>query len=258
MRGAAASVGIAATLWGCGGTASADGPGGVTPCGGELTGQWINVTQHATTPPNPNVDPCWNLMGGYSGGVYSASSRYPAPERRVSNIRFNQDGNYTFAHIRSGPVTVTYAADCLATDQGTPSCAELQAALLVSGIGEGSYHDIVCTDQTGGGCSCVVQVTEVGGIAGTWQTDAAAKTATVTKPTPNLEPAQATVGYCVDATGLRFDSAIGNGSPAFWPNMSGITLTPLDCTGGVQQLQDKYGPDCPLVCDTVLCGGSLK
>jgi hypothetical protein len=258
VRWAAAVASIAASLLGCGGTASSDGQDAVTPCGGELTGEWINVNQHVTTPPNPNVDACWNLMGSYSGGIYSAYSRYPTPERRVSWLSFQMSGSYTFAQIRSGPVTVTYAADCLVTDQGTPTCGELQAALLVSGTGEGSYHDTVCTDQAGGGCTCVVQVTEVGGPAGTWQTDAATKTATLTKPTPTLEPAQTTVGYCVDASGLRFDRAIDSASPPFWPDMSGITLTPRDCGGSVQQLKDRYGPDCALVCDTVMCGGSLK
>jgi hypothetical protein len=254
VRRTVAFVGVATTLLGCAETASSDQ---LTPCGGPLVGNWVAVEHHVTTPPNPNVNACWNLMGAFAGGMYSASTRYPVPEQRTSYVTFTPDGSYRRAQVRSGPVTLTYAAECLVTDQGTPTCAELQAALGVYGIGQGSYYDTVCADQASGGCSCSVRVSEVGGTAGTWQA-ASATAVTLTNPMGDPEPTMVTVPYCVNASGLRFGDGIDSGSPAFWPHTSDVTFGPRDCNGSVQELTAKYGADCAFVCDTALCGGSLK
>jgi hypothetical protein len=177
------------------------------------------VNEHEPPVANPNVNACWNLQGDYATGTYNASSRYPNPERRETRLRFQQDGAYTFSQVLSGIVHTSYAPECLVTPQGkSPTCEELQTTLLASGLGEGSYFDTTCTARAAGGCDCSVRVNMVGGSFGSWTADAGRITLTRAANLP--EPHTITVGYCVDAAGLRFDAPI----ESFIRNVGGSTF----------------------------------
>lgn len=245
VRRAVYVMGIAVLALGCGAREADDPAGspsspgsGVVPCGGELVGMWGNINDHASVPASANVNRCWNLDVSYAGGGYAATTRYSAPEHRATYLTFRADGHYNGAQTLTGPVTLKYAADCLVTAQGTPTCAELQVALNTSGLGEGSYSDTICSDQAGGGCTCTINVHETGGSAGDWSTNAAAKTVTLTRD-PAFDPNQVTVGYCVDANGLRF----GEGIDTWWRQTAGARFTEIDCADGKQGIGEE-GVDC--------------
>jgi hypothetical protein len=211
-----------------------------------LVGVWQNINDHASSP-RAEINSCWNLSGSFAGGTYAANTRYPTPDRRSTLVRFEENGQYTSAQTLTGVVTLTYSAECLVTDQGTPTCAQLQAALDVSGTGEGAYFDTMCADQAGGGCSCTVRVQEVSGSSGTWSIDLAAKTVTLTRDPQLPAPNQLTVGYCADPAGVRF----GDGIDAWWRQTAGATFSKIDCTDGKQGFGED-GVDCGGVCSP--CG----
>ena len=219
-------TGIAAALFGCGATSEDEKPK-VVPCGGDLVGSWIEVAHGQKPPANfgASLNACWNLMGSYSGGVYSATSRYPFPEGRTTDMRFNDGGLYTAGITRAGTVTLDYAPECLTTAQGTPSCAELQTALGTSGIGEGAYFDTACTDRAGGGCSCSVRVNEVSGPSGTWAANPDGKSITITKSEGQPEPRVFSVGYCVKGDKLRFDAPLDGGTSPYYAYGAEVTFT---------------------------------
>lgn len=220
---------IAGALLGCGGASKngQDETPKVVPCGGDLVGSWTEVARGLKQPANFNssVNACWNLMGSFAGGMYSASTRYPFPDGRTTNMRFGPDGSYTSGITREGTVTLNYAPECLTTNEGTPSCAELQTALGVSGTGEGSYFDTACADRAGGGCTCTVRVAEVGGPYGSWVADPGGKSITITKPEGYPEPRVFSVGYCVEGDALRFDGPLDGGSSPYNAYGAEVTFT---------------------------------
>lgn len=249
----------AAALLGCGGASKNGGEDetpAVVPCGGDLTGNWVEIA-HGVKPPadfNTNLNACWNLMVSNSGGIYGATTRYPFPDGRSTIMRFSAEGQYTAAMTRAGMVTLDYAPECLTTDQGAPSCAELQAALGVSGLGEGAYFDTMCSDRSGGGCHCTVRVSEVGGPNGNWVANPGGKSITITKPEGYPEPREFSVGYCVEGDTLRFDGPLDGGSSPYASYTGNVTFTRENCTDTPQQLVAKYGDLCSNVCPPQTCG----
>jgi hypothetical protein len=243
---------VATLLLGCGGTSKSDNS--VNPCGGDLVGIWGELDEHVTYPAPTNVNSCWNLMGSFGAdGVYSASSRYPAPQQRKTLLRFTADGVYYAAITRFGPVTVNYAATCL-TDQGSPTCTQLQEALRISGLGEGAYQGATCTDQTGGGCSCTVQVAEVAGSSGTWVLNPDQKSITITKPMGSDAPLEVNVGYCVKNGSLRFDTPLDGGTYPSYAYMAEVTFSAPNCAGTPEQVKARYGDTCSGYCGSQACG----
>jgi hypothetical protein len=230
---------------GLGGEAGMGGMPNVEPCSGELTGGWVAIDDDAAEPPDPMVDSCWNLKGEYSDGTYFASTRYPSANRLSTYVKFRSDGTYLLLQVRSGPITLSYAPECLVTPQGTPTCAELQDALTQSRLGEGSYRDTMCSARAGGGCDCAVRVEAIGGAPGYWRVDEVAKTVTMSKLEGAPEPREVTVGYCADASGLRFDTAIGG----WWPGTANETFLQVDCQDGLQG-PGELGVDCGHTCPT--------
>ncbi|HEX2870569.1 MAG TPA: hypothetical protein VHP33_04920 [Polyangiaceae bacterium] len=249
-------TGVAAFLLGCGGTSKSDNPGSrVEPCGGDLVGIWAELDEHVTYPAPINVNSCWNLMGSFSAdGAYSASSRYPAPQQRRTILTFSADGVYYGAVLRFGPVTVNYAAECLVTDHGSPSCTQLQEALQISGIGEGSYQGATCSDLAGGGCSCTVQVAEVGGPTGTWVLNPDQKSFTLTKPMGSDAPLEVNVGYCIKNGSLRFDTPLDGGTYPSFAYMTEVTFSAPNCAGTPEQVKARYGDNCSGYCGGEVCG----
>lgn len=207
-----------------------------------------------TYPANPNVNSCWHLTGTFSADGYSASSRYPAPKGRVTLLTFNADGSYHTVASRVGPVTVTYAPECLQTEQGTPTCTQLEEALRISGAGEGSYQGAVCTDQAGGGCSCTVQVWETGGQQGLCSPGSNGKSVTLTKPMGYPEPLEPTIGYCIKNGALRFDGPIDGGSFPSNAYTADTTFGRPNCAQAPEQLSTDFGVACSLVCGAEACG----
>jgi hypothetical protein len=238
--GTAGSVGTAVTAGSVGAAGTAGSAGSlVVPCGGDLLGVWGNVNDHAVSAAPANINSCWNLNVSFSGGTYYATTRYPAADTRSTYLTFAANGHYTGAQTLTGVVTLEYAAECLVTPQGTPTCAQLQVALHASSVGEGSYFDTMCADQAGGGCTCTVRVQETGGGSGAWSTNVAAKTVTLTRDPHLPEPNQLTLGYCVDAAGVTF----GDGIDAWWRQTAGAFFTKIDCTDGKQSFGEE-GIDC--------------
>lgn len=239
---------VALTTWGtqgCGGSAKGGTEGetaAFVACGGALEGAWAYKNEHLVTPANPNVNACWNLMGGYFNGVYSASTRYPVPQGLETVMQFKPDGSYLSTQVRSGVVTLEYAPECLATPNGTPSCADLQATLYQAGIGEGSYRNTVCLPRAAGGCTCTVDVLEIGGGSGSWAVDQAARSVALTRQ-PGFDPSQVTVGYCADHGSLRFAPSIDK----WWGSASQAAFAAVDCLDD-QQGPGEEGIDCGFVC----------
>lgn len=223
-------------------------------CGGDLTGRWFELERDVTSPPNPNVNACWNLTLSFSPEGYNASSRYPSPQGRLTLLSFQADGNYTTLISRVGPVTVKYGPECLQTEQGPPTCAQLQEGLRISGIGEGSYQGAVCTEQAGGGCSCTVQVWETGGMQGIWSVNPSQKSVTLTKPMGYPAPLEASVGYCVKNGSLRFDGPIDGGSFPSNAYTASATFTVPDCARTPEQLSADFGVVCSTLCGAEACG----
>jgi hypothetical protein len=208
----------------------------VEPCGGDLVGIWAELDEDVTYPAPTNVDSCWNLMGSFGAdGVYSASSRYPPPRARRTLLAFEADGTYHGSVTRFGPATVSYPAECLA-NQGAPTCTQLQEALRISGTGEGWYQGGTCTDQTGGGCSCTVQVALVGGPYGTWVLNPDGKSITLTKPMGSDPPLEVSVGYCVKGNALRFDTPLDGGTYPANAYTAEVTFSAPNCTGTPAEL----------------------
>lgn len=241
LAGAPAAGGTTSTSGGApaGGSASVVPP--LVPCGGDLTGRWLNINDQATARPLASGDPCWELRGNFANGVYSAFSRYPSPKRLTSYLLFRPDGAYAYGGTREGPITVNYAASCLVVGDRSPTCGELQAALRESGINEGWYRDALCTEQATGGCSCTIQVSETGGNGGLWKADAATGELTLSDPPESPQPKSLVTHYCVDDAGLRFDANVNER----WLQAGGVLFSKIDCVDGVKGIGE----------DDIDCGG---
>lgn len=213
------------------------------PCGGELTGAWTATDARVVAPRPADVNECWNLHIERSGQRYVGGTQYPTPEQRTTHLIFRSDGSYQNASLASGPVVLEYAPACLVTEQGTPTCEELELALYESGLGEGAYRDTMCSERAGGGCTCSVHVELVGGSNGSWVMDTESRTVTFNRPEGYPEPRELSVGYCVTGAGLRFDAAI----EAWFRGIAGETLRAVDCTDGARG-PGEDGVDCGLIC----------
>lgn len=245
-------VGLTGLLLGCG---KSDGEGArVTPCGGDLVGEWGEMARDATYPANPAVNECWNLNGSFSPEGYSASSVFPLPSGRATLLRFDDMGSYYGTVLRVGPVTVNYAAACLATDQGSPTCTQLQEALGISGLAEGWYGDPTCVEQTGGGCSCTVQVFAVGSLHANWLLNPDHKSIHLNDPNRYPDPLDLDLGYCIKDGGLRFDGPLDGGEFASYDYTADVTFGKPNCDGTAQQLSTSFGTACELFCGQTACG----
>jgi hypothetical protein len=213
------------------------------PCGGDVIGDWAYYEAHVDEPATPNPDGCWQLQGNYSDGVYTAFTHYPRPEHRTTLLHFSADHTFSAGQLRSGPLELDYPPSCLTTEQGTPTCAELETTLLASGIGEGSYRDTQCRDREDGGCVCSVQAAITGGSAGTWTLSQPGRLM-LTNANQFLEPFQLSVNYCVDGGVLRWDNAL----EAWLKGVAGAAFTPLACSDGVQNPSEPEGLDCGFPC----------
>lgn len=252
------AVGVAALLLGCGGTSESDNQGSsVQPCGGDLVGIWAELDEDVTYPAPTNVNSCWNLMGAFGAdGVYSASSRYPFPKARRTVLAFENDGMYHGSATRFGPVTVNYAAECL-VNQGAPTCTQLQEALRISGLGEGAYQGATCNAHASGGCSCTVQVAEVGGPYGTWALNPDQKSITVGRPMNDPDPFEVNVGYCIKGNSLRFDKPLDGGRSPYYAYTGEVTFSAPNCAGTPEQVKDRYADNCRGYCGPEACGETL-
>jgi hypothetical protein len=209
-------------------------------CPGELPGEWGAEVEVDATPP-PNVDACWNLQGGFSGGQYVATARWPTPKRLLFSLKLEPD-RYSLAQVIVGRVTTDFAAECLATPDGTPTCEQLGAALLMSGQGQGSVRAVTCSAGAAGACSCELDVMMVGGNAGVMVDDRAARVVELATSFDGSTPPVKT-RYCATAEGLRFgpevDALARQGSQALFQ--------PVDCVDAVRGPGEE-DVDCGIVC----------
>lgn len=222
------------------GSASASKPlGEPAACPGDLTGEWASDDQ--VEPPAPDVDECWNLIGGFSAGTYGATMSYPRPKRRVFSLKL-EPNVYQLAHVLTGRAQADFPAECLATEQGTPTCAQLGAALLLSGQGEGWVREATCSERAAGGCSCEFDLMAVGGDTGTYLDNPQARTVELMD---TFEPSAAPIRtrYCVDDEGLRFGPEID----AVAPDVGTAVFHRVDCVDAVKGPGEE-DVDCGIVC----------
>jgi hypothetical protein len=214
---------------------------GVSPpsCGGDLVGLWA-ISQKNLTPstPGPSVNACLNLQLSRDGDTWTASTWNPrfGTERDIS-IVFKTDGTFDILDLRNGQVLLHYAASCLASPMGTPTCDELAAALEEDGTGNGEFQVTGCAASSGG-CDCTLQLSVVQGASGTWTSGGIDVTFV-----NNFSNGAATSSYCVDATGLRFATDF----EAELPGGSGFVFQPIDCADD-QKGPVEDGVDCGWVC----------
>jgi hypothetical protein len=242
--GAAGAAGTGAAGAAGTGAAGAAGTGaaGAPSCGGDLVGTWWGTDLHARPhDPPPPADPCYGLtVSAESDGTFGAYSRMPLPERRDALLKFDA-GRFEWSIVDRGPVTVTFAASCLDKTTPRPTCAQLGAALLMQGLGEGNVQKVACADAAGG-CACMFSVLEIGGPAGQWS--AADGVVTLVDST-SASQMGVQVPYCRDGSSLRFGAAIDT----FEAGLGRMTFEPGSCTDGKQGVLED-GVDCGLYCPT--------
>lgn len=226
-----------------GGAAGSGGAVSAPTCGGDLIGEWGGSNPHfrPRVPPPPE-DPCYKLaVYPQADGTFGAASRWPAPERRDALLKFDA-AHFSWAITDRGPVTIAYAASCLAKTTPRPTCAQLAPALLISGLGEGSVRQVDCADA-GGGCTCTFSISETGGPYGEWSAAGGLLTL-VSNPGTAYEKTVETT-YCNDGSTLRFGAAID----AVSAGLSRFTFELANCADGRQgALED--GVDCGFYCPT--------
>lgn len=234
--GAAGANGAAGAAAGASGAAQAPKP----TCGGDLVGLWA-TSQKNLPPPDagPSGNACFNLMLTRDGDTFSASTSNPrfGPERDIT-IAFMPSGAFSVEDMRRGPVTVHYAAACLASPMGTPTCDELAPAIEISGHNTGEFQSATCAASPSGGCDCTLDLSVVTGPSGTWSVSGAGVTFVNAFSSDTT-----TSSYCADASGLRFDPAI----EALVPGGSSLVFQRVDCADGRQGPVEE-GVDCGWVC----------
>jgi hypothetical protein len=242
--GSGAGVNTSPDGSGAAGTGAAGtGAAGTSPptCGGDLVGAWWGSDPHARPKATPPADdPCYELLvERQDDGTLSANTRWPAPERRDAYLKFDGE-QFAWAITDRGPVTIAYAASCLAKATPKPTCGELAEALLSSGLGEGSVRKVDCVAASGG-CTCTFEIISTGGPAGSWSSSGGILSLTAFAGTEWEKKVQ--TPYCATATSLRFAPAID----AFVPGLSRMTFEPASCDDGKQGLL-KEGIDCGPYC----------
>jgi hypothetical protein len=238
---AAAGAGGAATGAGGAGGAAAAKP----TCGGDLVGLWATSQKNlAPVAPGPSVNACLNLQLTSDGNGFGASTWNPrfGPERDIS-IVFMTSGAFDIDDLRRGPVVLHYAASCLSSPVGTPTCDELGPAIEVWGHDTGEFQHAACAAASSGGCDCTLDLSVVQGASGTWSSSGAEVTFV-----DAFSNQVTTSSYCVDGAGLRLDPAF----EAVLPGGSGFTLQPVDCTDG-KQGPFEDGVDCGWACRNAAC-----
>jgi hypothetical protein len=216
------------------------GPG----CGGDLLGAWV-TTEDGIAPnaPSASVNACHNLsLDRNADGTYAASTWYPRGPSRDLGIWF-RDTQFVTVEIRRGPVPIHYAASCLASNAGTPTCAELADAIKGYGLATGDFQGATCAAAQPDGCDCTIALFSVGGESGTWS--GGAGTATLMG---SITQTQGTTSYCIAAGALRF----GAGIDAIMSGASKLTFLPVDCADGKRGLFEASvdcGMACPLTCN---------
>jgi hypothetical protein len=162
--------------------------------------------------------------------------------RRDVSIVFKTEGAFDILDLRKGQVVLHYAASCLASPAGTPTCDELAAALEEDGTGNGEFQLTGCAAASSGGCDCTLELSVAQGAAGTWSSSGAAVTFV-----NGFSNQMTTSSYCVDDAGLRFATDF----EAVLPGGSAMAFSPVDCTDGKQGPAED-GVDCGWVC-TISC-----
>jgi hypothetical protein len=209
-------------------------------CGGDLLGGWMaheeNVPPNA---PGPTIDQCLNLQLAMTGSdTFGAYTWFPmrGPTRDLG-ILF-KGTSFLIDDLSSGPVTVHYAASCLASASGTPTCDQLAGAIVGHGQATGEFSQATCAAGTPDGCDCTILLDALGGESGSWSSDGGDVTLTAA-----FDQRTATVPYCVDGDELRFGAAI----EPLATGASSLVFTRVDCTDGKKSLLET-GVDCGGAC----------
>jgi hypothetical protein len=140
-----------------------------------------------TSPPEPALfDWCLLLVTNGGTNIQARPPRFFYSDGRIgaATVRYDPDGHFSAGITRTGTYTLDFPAFCMrafgATD-GRPAdpdggpplniCKQLEVPVRASGIGEGSYMNTTCDPNPDdpAGCLCVFDVTETGGLSGTYQ-----------------------------------------------------------------------------------------
>jgi hypothetical protein len=143
---------------------------------------------------NPVIEPAlfdWCLLLVTNGGknIQARPPRFYYESGQIgwASIKYEMNGTYTLGVSRVGTFLLDFPALCMrqfgATD-GRPAidgngnevtgpvdiCKQLEVPLGESGIGEGSYPNVICMPNPDdlAGCLCQFDVTETGGGSGTF------------------------------------------------------------------------------------------
>ncbi|HVY25322.1 MAG TPA: arabinofuranosidase catalytic domain-containing protein [Polyangiaceae bacterium] len=138
-----------------GSTTSTGGEGGgachgVTACGGDVVGTWMVTSS------------CLRVSGqlDLSATSVGCASAPVSGDLQVSGTwTATSNGTYSDNTTTSGKVQLSLAPACLMLSGTTTSCDRL-AGVLKDALG---YASLVCTDATGGGCTCAATVQQNGG-----------------------------------------------------------------------------------------------
>lgn len=212
-------------------------------CGGNLLGPWEGTYENHIAQSGPAAtDPCHLLqLAPQDDGTFSARLTYPLPDGRAVRIVFQDTSFETTITVR-GQVKQSYAAACLSTAGGSPTCAQLGEVLLSNGIGEGSVRKVDCTPAAAGGCDCTFEVMETGGGGGRWSV-AGNELSLIVSPGTAFEKTLK-IPYCVDAGTLRFGAAIDG----YAPGLSHAVFSVPDCHDGKRGVFED-GIDCGGFCE---------
>jgi hypothetical protein len=194
-----------------------------TACGGDPSGVWgvangcrepiyqpalpTTYDQQPATmarqpPPEPtSSDWCSYLVyDANMGKITSFIFPHDAlPLGEGGTVTYASDG--TFGAILSTPGygQADLSASCLERFGAFPSCADVTTKLATFAGPDGSYHDIACSDDGGGGCLCTYRISfnpSGGSLSGRWSTS---DTLLTHFSSGFRLPSQA--DYCVDAGG---------------------------------------------------------
>lgn len=193
-----------------------------TACGGDPTGTWqvvgacrepvylppVPITydnQPASmarqSPPEPtSSDWCSGLT--YDPGRGLTNFVFPHDALALSNggqVNYNADGSFGAILSLTGYGQVDLSATCLQRFGVVPTCDQLGTKLETSAANDGSYHDVMCSDDGDLGCHCTYRITfnpAGGALNGVWSANG-----TVLNHFASGFLLPSLADYCVDPSG---------------------------------------------------------
>ena len=198
--GSSSSGGQAGGSSGSGGASTCNATANVTPCGGDVAGTWT------VTPSCLKVSGELDLSGISLG---CASAPVTGSRQVTGTWTVTSAGKYVDNTTTTGSEQFTLAAPCLIVSSTPVSCPGAARVLKSSG-----YSDITCTDDGSGGCSCVGNVQQTGGLG-------------LMYPEPSTSGNYTTSGNVVSMTedSTQFSYCVSGNKMTWTPKSTSPTIT---------------------------------